>query len=86
MRSFLTSHVGGHQHGEVLLLEVGDDLVPLALVHVSMQQAQAVALLSQVGGQLLAVGLLGDKDEHGASGGELHQAPRQPAPLLKPVG
>lgn len=78
----LTSDVGGHQDGQVLLLEVADDLVPLALVHVSVQQAQAVSLLRQVGRQLFAVRLLGDEDEHGAGGGELHQPARQPVPLV----
>lgn len=62
----LTCDISGHQDGQALLLEVADDLVPLALVHVSMQQAQAVALLLQVGGQLLTVGLLSHENEHRA--------------------
>lgn len=78
----LTSYVCGHQNRRVLLLEVADDLVPLALVHVSVQEAQAVALLRQVGGQLLAVRLLGDEDQHRPWGGELHQPPGQPPPLV----
>lgn len=82
----LTCYVGGHQHRQILLLEVADDLVPLALVHVSVQEAQAVALLRQVGGQLFAVRLLGDEDEDRAGGGELYQPPCQPTPFVRPGG
>lgn len=58
----LTSYIGGHQNRRILFLEVADDLVPLTLVHVSMQEAQAVALLVQVSSQFLTVCLLGDED------------------------
>lgn len=77
-----TSYVGGNQNRQILLLEIGDDLVSLTLVHVSVQEAQAVALLLQVSCQFLTVRLLGDKNEDRARGGELDQPPDQPRPFF----
>lgn len=59
----LTRNVSCHQNRQILFLKVADDLVPLTLVHVSVQEAQAVALLVQVSSQFLTVCLLGDEDE-----------------------
>lgn len=58
-----TSYISGHQNRQILFLEVADDLVPLTLVHVSVQEAKAVALLGQVSSQFFTVCLLSDEDE-----------------------
>lgn len=60
----LTCYISGYQNRQILLLKISYDLVPLTLVHVSMKEAQAVALLYQVRGQFFTVCLLGDKDEN----------------------
>lgn len=77
-----TSYVCGHQNRHIVLLEVADDFIPLALVHVSVQQAQAVTLLGEVGSQFFRVGLLGDEDQNRSGGGELHEPPGQPGPFV----
>lgn len=81
-----TCHISSYQDGDPLFLEFRNDFVPLALVHVPMEQPQVVILLLEVIGQLLCVGFLGDKEEDAPRGGELHQAPRQPVPLAGPRG
>lgn len=82
----LTSYISGHQNGQIFLLKVTDDFVPLTLVHVSVQKTQAVSLLCQVSSQFLTVCLLGNKDENGARGGKLNKPPRQPTPFIRPTG
>lgn len=77
-----TSHVRGHQNRHVVFLEVADDLVPLTLVHVSVQEAQAVTFLGQVSGQFFRVCLLGDENQDRAGGGELDQPAGQPRPFV----
>lgn len=81
-----TCHISSYQDGDPLFLKFRNDLIPLALVHVPMEQPQVMILLLEVIGQLLCVGFLGDKEENAPRGRELHEAPRQPVPLAGPRG
>lgn len=60
----LTSNISSYQYGQILLLKVSNDFVPLTLIHVSMEQPQAITFLIQICSQLLAVSLFSDKDQH----------------------
>ena len=59
----------------------GNDVIPVHLVHVTMEQFEGDVLLLEILGQLLRVELLGDEDEDGADGSEFDDVLRQPRPF-----